>query len=229
MSSSMTEDRVNMIPLIDCMFFLILFFMIVMKFTPTEKSIASLLPTDKGQMGTPPPSVIIPEQVNIAIFPEGLVKGMQGSEYKRAFEKQVAERTFNNSAYLRIGGSNPIIIDGLSLSKYEEGSEKMRSTMAVFHEYVKTELQKRELPGKPRKEQVSVVIMCFSQMSWKYAILAYDAVRAFEGEKQGKVDRNLFDLQQAREVSFSPPRIRNYKVTAGGELGEELYEIVNAK
>ena len=41
MSSELKDETVNMIPLIDCMFFLILFFMMVTKFTPEEKAISN--------------------------------------------------------------------------------------------------------------------------------------------------------------------------------------------
>jgi hypothetical protein len=63
-------------------------------------------------------------------------------------------------------------------------------------------------------------------MPWKYALLAYDAVRDYEGDKVGKYNKTNFDLLEAREVSFAPPRIRNYSTN---ELGNELFEIVHMR
>jgi len=222
------DDRVNMVPLIDCMFFLILFFMIVTKFTPDELAIASLLPTDKGQMSAPSKSPLPKEQVNIAIYPAGLQKGMQPSEYQAQVEAMWNDHTFDAKAWLRIGGSNPAEIDGKPLATRGAKAESalMREQVALFHSYVFKELDSREQAGKPRSEQAPVVISCYSGLSWKYAILAYDAVRAFEATKTQGYNKTLFDLEKAREVTFAPPRIRNYNRR---ELGNELYEIIHLR
>ncbi len=226
--SSEEEDRANLVPLIDCMFFLIMFFMIVTKFTPDELAIASLLPTDKGQMSSPSKSPLPKEQVNIAIYPAGLQKGMQPSEYQAAVEKMWADNSFDANAWLRIGGEAPMEVNGAPLSKRGQkgGSAQMREQVDQFHAYVTKELEIREQSGKPRNEQPPVVISCYSGLSWKYAILAYDAVRAFEGKKTSDYVKDAFDLEKAREVMFAPPRIRNYSKR---ELGNELYEIVHLR
>ena len=87
-------------------------------------------------------------------------------------------------------------------------------------------MEAAEIPGSPRKEQRPVVIHCFSALSWKYAMLAYDAVRQFERDKAQGVITSTQDLREAREVSFAPPRIRNYHTW---ELGNELYEILHMR
>ncbi len=222
------EDRVNLIPLIDCMFFLIMFFMIVTKFTPDELAIASLLPTDKGQMQSTSKSPLPKEQINIAIYPPGLQKGMQPSEYQAAVEAMWANNTFDQNGWLRIGGSNPMEVNGVPLAARgaKKGSALMRQQVENFHAYVFQELETREQSGKPRNEQPPVVISCYSGMSWKYAILAYDSVRAFEAKKTSNFVKDAFDLEKAREVIFAPPRIRNYSKR---ELGNELYEIVHLR
>src|SRR3954468_11196013 len=156
MSGQMSDDKVNMVPLIDCMFFLILFFMIVTKFTPDELAIASLLPTDKGQMSAPSKSPLPKEQVNIAIYPAGLQKGMQPSEYQAAVEAMWNDHTFDAKAWLRIGGadtprrgsggSNPAEVDGgpLATRGATTNSALMREQVALFHSYVFKELDGRE-------------------------------------------------------------------------------------
>jgi biopolymer transport protein ExbD len=222
MAGAVSEDKVNMIPLIDCMFFLILFFMIVTKFTPDEKAIASLLPTDKGQLAAASTSPVPTDTINIAIFPEGLQKNQQPSALRAIVDKMWADGTFNKRADLRIGGEAVMRIEGEALAS-KRGAEPQ---LNAFHEYVKRQLEAREQGGKARKEQYPVVISCYSGLGWKYAITAYDAVRAYEATKTGKFNKSTFDLQEAREVSFAPPRIRNYSTR---ELNDELYEIVNLK
>jgi biopolymer transport protein ExbD len=234
MSSEINEERVNMVPLIDTMFFLIMFFMIVSKFTPDEKAISSILPTDKGQMATTPSKVAPVEQINICIYPKGIEKGNQPSQYRTQLQQMLETngQYFINESVMRVGGSAAILVNGQVLTKEREGSnvnrEKLvRDQVLQVHEYIKTELASREQAGKPRKEQLPVVISCYSGLPWKYAMLAYDAVRAYEaGVAGGKINRTNFDLQEAREVSFAPPRVRNYSLN---ELGNELFEIVHLR
>src|SRR3954451_23937538 len=135
MSGEMSDERVNMVPLIDCMFFLILFFILATKFTPDELAIASLLPTDKGQMSAPSKSPMPKEQVNIAIYPAGLQKGMQPSEYQAAVEAMWNDKTFDQKAWLRIGGSHPPPVDGKPLATRgaTTNSALMREQVALFH------------------------------------------------------------------------------------------------
>jgi hypothetical protein len=103
----------------------------------------------------------------------------------------------------------------------------MEKQVEEIHRYIETALEKYEANGKPRKEQNDIIIHCFSGMSWKYALLAYDAVRAYEGKVgQIKWTGDPAELLAARAVNFAPPRIRNY---AADELGQELFEIVNMK
>jgi biopolymer transport protein ExbD len=225
--SADSQDRVNMIPLIDTMFFLILFFMFVTKFTPEEKAIASLLPTDKGQgPSTNSKPTVPPQQVNIAIYPWGMDKGHQPSEYRDQLKGLVDSGAFNQTVAVRIGGDNPLELLGAPLSVPAAGGKPMKDQIDRLHGYVDGALAARELPGS-RKDQPMVVVSCFSGLSWKYALLAYDAVRAYEGRKAGTGTLKTNEqLMNAREVSFAPPRIRNY---TANELGNELYEIISLR
>ncbi len=217
------EDRCNLVPLIDCMFFLIMFFMIVTKFTPDELAIASLLPTDKGQLAAASTSPVPTDTINIAIFPEGLQKNQQPSALRALVDKQWADGTFNKRAWLRIGGEAVLPVEGQILAS-KRGAEPQ---LNAFHEYVRRQLESREQSGKARKEQYPVVISCFSGLGWKYAITAYDAVRAYEATKTPNYNKLTYSaLLEAREVSFAPPRIRNY---SPNEAGNELYEIVHLR
>ena len=89
------------------------------------------------------------------------------------------------------------------------------------------ELSKFEKPGEPRNKQNDILINCFSGMSWKFALVVYDGVRAYEGKVGNlKYTGDPAQLMEARAVTFAPPRIRDYTAL---ELGDELYEIINAK
>ena len=52
-SEKLAQGKLDLVPMIDCIMLLLLFFILTTKFTADEKAIASLLPTDKGQAPTP--------------------------------------------------------------------------------------------------------------------------------------------------------------------------------
>ena len=218
------EGRLDLVPMIDCIMLLLLFFMMTTKFSSEEKAINSLLPTDKGQGASAATSKDLPKTVNICIYPEGMQKGYTPGEYIAQLEKLRGALVIEDAA-LRVGGREPMNIRGRVLR--EKKSKVMENMVEEIHQYVEAELTKYEQAGKPRKEQYDVVIHCFSGMSWKYALLAYDAVRAYEAKTgQIKWTGNPEELLSARAVNFAPPRIRNYAVD---ELGNELYEIIHMK
>jgi len=106
-------------------------------------------------------------------------------------------------------------------------SSDLEAYINSIHLYIAEELAKYEDPGQPRNKQQDVVIHCFSGLSWKFALIAYDAVRSYEGVRSGiKYTGDPKELDEARSVSFAPPRIRDYDPN---ELGNELYEIIHMK
>ncbi len=225
-SEAMAKGKIDLVPMIDCVMLLLLFFILTTKFTADEKAIASLLPTDKGQAPTPQTKPVIPpKMINVCIYPEGLVKGFQPSEYQAKYESlKNTVGAVLPTAYLRMGGSAAIPLDGNSFSK--KGHKDLKKNIDMIHQHIAQELLQRENSAvASRKEQDPVVIHCFSGMSWKFALVAYDAIRSYEGAKMGsKMAKDPTQWDNAREVSFAPPRIRNYSPK---ELGNELYEIVN--
>src|SRR4051812_32832585 len=102
-----SDQRVNMVPLIDTMLFLILFFIIAMRFHPDEQQISSLLPTDEGPVGSA--SKPLAAQVNIAVYPLGLERH-QGLAY---YQHVGVDAQGDGGAELRIGGSQPIALPAL--------------------------------------------------------------------------------------------------------------------
>src|ERR1043165_4858079 len=107
------------------------------------------------------------------------------------------------------------------------GSQMMKDQVGQLHAYIDKELSTREAGAASRKDQPPVIVSCFSGLSWKYALLAYDGVRAHEVKAaKGKINATNADLLDAREVTFAPPRIRNY---SSNEMSNELYEIVHLR
>ena len=225
-SEKIAEGKLDLVPMIDCIMLLLLFFILTTKFTAEEKAIASLLPTDKGQAPTPSTKPVDPpKMVNVCIYPDGFVKGLKESEYQTKYEglKKIVGEVLP-VAYLRMGGDDPVALDGNSFSR--KNHPDLKRNMETVSSYIHAALARRENPSVAgRKEQDAVVIHCFSGMSWKFALVAYDAVRDYEGAKMGsKMASDPTQWDNAREVQFAPPRIRNYSAK---EQGSELYEIIN--
>ena len=197
------DGELDLVPMIDCIMLLLIFFVMTTKFSSEEKAISSLLPTDKGQSGAPTTKLDKPQFVNICIYPAGFIKGYQPSDYSVQLKKVQATGQVIGNAWLRIGNRDPIELIGLQLK--QNAGPAMRQHL----------------------DQHEVVLHCYSGMSWKFALITYDAVRAYEGVKSGMAyTGDPAQLDASRAVSFAPPRIRNYDAN---ELGNELYEIVNMR
>lgn len=220
------EVKGDMTPMIDIIFLLLIFFILTTKFVPNEKAIASLMPTNKGQSSAKQEVVEPPEDINIRLWPVGMGKTAQPSELDAKWAEMLAGGSGASQVVLQIGGGVPLKISGAYLDagvtvNYQEGAA------AEVHEYIKNALQQRERAGQLRAKQDPVVIHCFSGLAWKYALIAYDAVRNYEGLQSGVgAGADPTRLGDAREVNFAPPRVRNYHTW---EHGNEIYEIMNLK
>jgi hypothetical protein len=222
------EGKLDLVPMIDCIMLLLLFFIMTTKFTSEEKTITSLLPTDKGQAAATPQKVEPPQQVNICIYPAGMDKGFQPSEYEAKLrEIQPSSVAVIPKAWVRIGTNQPIELDGSQLRG--KTGDQLKQQVDQAHQYISDALRAFET-GNPsdRKGQSPITIHCFSGLSWKYAIVAYDACRAYEAQVSGRKATGdpAVDFDNAREVDFAPPRIRDYSTK---ELGNELFEIIHMK
>jgi biopolymer transport protein ExbD len=218
----------DMTPMIDCIFLLLIFFILTSKFTPDEKAIASLMPTDKGQASAASPSPVPKEQINIKIYPAPMVKGHQPSDYRdqlKAIRDQLNGRPIDH-IYVQIGGEDPIEVDGRYLTL--QGGDLVKEQVNKVHGYILDAMKARSTGAAFQKDEQPVLIHCYSGLSWKFAILAYDAVRSAELKLTGasKALANKAQLETAREVMFTPPRIRNY---SSNEEGNELYEIISMR
>ena len=216
------ESRLDLVPMIDTIMLLLLFFILTTKFSAEEKVISSLLPTEKGT-GTSSEPIPIPDEINLIITPEGFAPGEKGVE---TLDTRWKANCTPLSANLRITG-NPatLALDGKLLE--ERPSPKQQAHIDEIHRFVAQNLSRFETPtsAQDRKKTPGVIVHCFSGLSYKYALIAYDAVRGYESQYSGMGLDNQ-QLQKAREVSFASPRIRNYHVW---ELGQELFEQLGLK
>lgn len=217
------EIKPDMTPMIDIIFMLLIFFLLTTKFIPDEKFIGSLLPTNKGQANTSQQDIEPPQDVNIMVYPGGMSRGQQPSFYDKLWKEQREK----NIAVLRVGAGAEVQVNGRNLAFEARDSVKWQEVKTA-HAYIHEELKKREQGSALRKDEDPVVINCFSGLPWKYAILVYDAVRDYEREQAGQGLANVGDpaRQNAREINFAPPRIRDYHTW---ELGNELWEIIHKK
>ncbi|HYE05180.1 MAG TPA: biopolymer transporter ExbD [Planctomycetota bacterium] len=226
MDTADADERANLVPLIDCMFFLIMFFMIVTKFTPDELQIASLLPSQQGQIDddrrSPP---LLPEpQATIAILPIGMPREAQPSHYEALVTAQERDHRFGQRVEMRVGGSAGIEIDATALA-LGAGDAACEREMGRVHAYLAAELGAREIAGEARADQADVRIACCSRLSWSLAMLALDGVRAYERDR-ASAPTDAMTLADAREVTFTAPPIRNSTRYA---LGDEIHTLVHLR
>lgn len=220
-----SDGKIDLVPMIDCVMLLLLFFILTTKFTADEKQLSALLPTDKGaaNQSSTPPVIEPPKDINLVVTPTGISRGLKEADYQRAWEEidRLRGRT-PPSAALRIGGSDPLLIDGSLLNSPDK--DAVTAHVEVIHAYVARELAAREDAGD-RTKQSPVNIHCFSGLSWGYALVVYDAVRAYEGRLQpAATGVNAILAEGQRTVTFAPPQIRNSAVK---ELGRELWNLTH--
>ena len=219
------DGKIDLVPMIDCIMLLLLFFILTTKFTADEKQISALLPTTQGTAITEQTTPVIepPKDINLVVTPIGVSRGLREADYQRTWEEieRLRGRT-PISAALRIGGSDPLIIDGSLFTSPDK--QAVLSQVEAIHAYVARELAAREEPGG-RTDQNTVNIHCFSGLSWGYALAVYDAVRAYEARHLPPGTGPQHPLAEGqRTMTFAPPRLRNHTPK---ELGRELWELTH--
>ncbi len=215
----------DMTPMIDIIFLLLIFFLLTTTFIPEEKVVASLLPTDKGQR-TDTPIVNPPQQVNVLIYPydrhdpAAYARGAGGVQY---FHQRWTTDPVVRDATLRIGNGDTVCRLRGDLLSRAGGDRQMIGHVRTVHAYLAQELAHADGGHKraDRAQMDPIVIHCFSGLPWKYALVAYDGVRAYEAAHAS--GERASDLLTAREVAFAPPRLRAYHEW---EVGKELNEII---
>ncbi len=219
------EGRLDLVPMIDCIMLLLLFFMMTTKFMPEEQVLAQILPTDQGSLtsasSTPPPPAVV-----VRITPAGLKRGAQPSDYQRQLAALTArDGEVIQRAVIRVGNRPETVeLDVRELA--QKPGQPLTASVERVHALIGAALADYERTAAGRKDQDPVSIQCFSGLSWQFAAVAYDAVRAFEADHAMPSRPTLADLTTARTVAWAPPRIRTY---ADDELGNEVFEILHAR
>jgi len=225
-----TDGKLDLVPMIDCIMLLLLFFILTTSFTTEEKVIGSLLPTTQGD--TAIGQVEPPTTISVCIYPAGFTRGYTAEDYQHQLDVRGGD-VMTGKAWLRIGNREPLGIDGALLRVAMPAGQALPVNPEVerIDAYIAAALNDYEKTGA-RKDQDPVSIASFSGMSWKFALVAYDAVRAYEAGKVGnpvtakpadQVALTPKDLESAREVDFMPPPLRAYSPR---ELGEEMADIL---
>ena len=133
------ESVIDLTPMIDLVFLLLVFFLLTSRFVPEEKYLAQLLPTDGGQRDAP--HVTPPEVVAIAVYPAQFVRGCQPSSYERGWRDGYDTRL---AAY-RMGNHEPLVIDGSGLDR---AGGNCPATLTQIHTHVAAHLAAYEDPGR---------------------------------------------------------------------------------
>ena len=222
------DNHIDLVPMIDCIMLLLIFFVMTTNFMPEEGAIGNLLPTDSGQ-----PEITtreMPKQVNITIYPAdtAMVSGHQPSDYALALERmtQRGAVTVLPAAMIRVGAREPIRVDHAALTAAKD-SPALVVALTALHTHIAAELAAYEVAGLARNQQPNVVIHGFSGLPWAFALSVLDSVRAYEqqvGHLTYSGDPRQLDLTRA--ITMAPPRLRNFDRQ---ELGQELYELVRVQ
>lgn len=181
MSHANTHDetgKLDLVPMIDCVMLLLLFFILTSSFTSEEQRISALLSTKEGQ-DTNAPSLKQPEIVRVVVLPgEG------------------------RSARVRIGGGEELVLDGAALA--QPCGAGVEAAIDAFHAALAARLEVYE-KGGARTDQTPVEIHCATRLPWRHAIAVYDAVRAYE---QARLPDPSVALTDQRSVAFGAPTVR---------------------
>ncbi len=202
-SDAVSEGKLDLVPMIDCVMLLLLFFLLTTKFCSEEKMLSSLLSTTEGQqhqIGQVSPH----QEVHVCIYPAGLVRGQQPSEYAQRLEEMRLHQHGLRQICIRIGRAEPLTID---LGELDARHGSSRSLEQV-HSYIAGELARFESTSTERAKQVPVIIDCFSGLPWSCAISAYDAVRGFERSHGANAERKdgfaMIWRERAKWLSHRP-------------------------
>ncbi|MBA3938517.1 MAG: biopolymer transporter ExbD [Planctomycetes bacterium] len=222
--SGKREGRLDLVPMIDCIMLLLLFFILTTSFRAPIKQIVVLLPA-KGPAPSHPTIVEEPHILRIAVYPDGVEPGDSAAAYQRRIDA-LLKRGMVPTVRVRIGGAEPFLLLGADLDHGD--TPALEAALDGLAARIGAALKEREVPGTAtRHDQVPVEIHCFSGLSWKYALVVLDAVRSYEQDYEHDLPKDAEKAARLRrEIAFAPPRLRNYRVN---ERGEELAEILAVK
>jgi hypothetical protein len=220
----LSNGRLDLVPMIDCVMLLLIFFVLTTKFSSPDAVIPALLP----KSGSGPGIIVSKDQsVRVAAWPVGLPEQGDAHALDRSWQGLSATGTPPARARIRVGNRAPIELDGTLLGATDP--QVRNRELERLHAYLAGELAAFEVDGLERIHQPQVQLHCFSGLPWSIGLALFDAVRAYEGGHQpAGIDpaNGREDLSNARTVAFAAPRCP----TAGvPQRGEELYEILHLR
>lgn len=211
------EGKLDLVPMIDCIMLLLLFFILTSSFAQMESVIASILPTEGGSGRRI--SAAPTRNIAIVAIPDGLGCGKDAEDWQRRWIRlQEQTKQLPEDALVRVGGAEPFRVSGAALNAGD--GREMKDQREGLYEYIRRELVAREQTETIRLDQAPINVHCFSGLPWKVAIVVYDAVRAYEKERAPEAVINTPEaLAQARIINFGAPPVRNFATCeAGWEL-----------
>ncbi len=200
------KATVDMTPMIDIVFLLLVYFVLTMTFMPDEKWLSQLLPTTKGGDSNVVEQLEV-QEINISFYPSGAPATSSTSELQNWYDNLDSIQHVT----CRINGSTielPFHLD------HEQQVERI-------HAFINEQLAKYEDHLSTREKQDSVNVHCFSRLPWRYAIAGFDAVRAYEKEIT-KVDEKIM----GRDFGFAPNQLRDHR---HDQLGDEIFRLRSLK
>lgn len=147
--------KLDLVPMIDCVMLLLLFFILTSSFRTEDQRISAILSTTGGPgKGT---LVDPPKTIRIVVLPgEG------------------------RTVRVRVGGGDEVLLDGEALA--QPAGAALEAAIAAFHARLAERLAPYEQPGA-RTAQPPVEIHCATRLPWRHAIAVYDAVRGYEAAR----------------------------------------------
>ncbi len=218
-STDLRDDgKLDLVPMIDCVMLLLLFFILTTRFVRDDQALSALLPTNQGSTAIPSP--VVPQDLNVIALPAELPAGADVKACT-AFARGHDVRQLGLVA-VRVGANAPLMIDNAML---RAGGAVADAELTRLHAYLDRLLTTMEEPGD-RRAQRPVTLHCYSGLPWSCGIALYDALRAYEGRRQG-TDAKLTQeqLEAGRSISFAGPRLRD----ADHERGDELFELAHLR
>jgi hypothetical protein len=218
----LSNGRLDLVPMIDCVMLLLIFFVLTTKFSSPDAIIPALLPKSG-----PGPGTLKNQSVRVAAWPAGLPEQGDAHALDRSWQGLSVTGAPPARARIRVGNRVPIELDGSLLSAAEP--QVRQRELERLHTYLAGELAAFEVDGLERVHQPQVQLHCFSGLPWSIGLALFDAVRAYEsGRQPAGIDpaNGREDLSNARTVAFAAPRCPTSGVP---RRGEELYEILHLR
>ncbi len=209
---------VDLTPMIDIVFLLLIFFILTTSFTSEPKILAVIMPPS-GQ-AKQVPSDIPPRTIRIAVVPAGLPAQRSEADYQGIAQNLRQGRIDRLS--VRMGGEIITDID-VSILRHGDVAAQIAEIQRI-QTAIHAGLAQREISPEPDRSQASPIeIHAWSGLPWAGVTTVFDAVRAYERDTFASAMVVSADVAHLRPVSFAAPGIRDY---TRNQDGRELADLL---